>query len=227
MTACGQVSGWIRGQQAMNRGDRQEGRLSPPRLAWLIVTWFSAHGVRDAVRVDMEDRFTQMAVRDLGSARRWYWGQALRCLNPFHRLNIRSRQLQRLRVSRGSLFTGFTQDLRYGLRGLVQQPGFTITAVLTLGVGIGATTAIFSVVNGVLLRPLPYHEPERLVNVWQVNTDWFDSPNLALRSWANEFPLSQPTFRDWEELNPVFQSIGAYSDRTYTLADDADAFPGG
>jgi putative ABC transport system permease protein len=101
----------------------------------------------------------------------------------------------------------------------MKQPGLAVTAVLTLGIGIGATTAIFSVVNGVLLRPLPYPEPDRLVNVWQVNKSWFDSPNLSLRSWADEFPASMPTFHDWEDLNSVFENVGAYDDRSYTLLE--------
>jgi hypothetical protein len=91
------------------------------------------------------------------------------------------------------------QDLRYGARMLLKNPGFTLIAALTLALGIGANTAIFSIVNAVLLRPLPYWEPERLVQAWVTNpkaTRWGD--------W-----VSHPDFLDWREQNTVFDEIGA------------------
>jgi putative ABC transport system permease protein len=186
-------------------------------LALFIVTLFAARGVRDAIQGDLAERFTQMARDNVAAARRWYWYQAIRCLSPSHRWAVALPRRSLPELVRQAFLGGSLQDLRYAARGLRARPGFSVTAVLTLGIGIGATTAIFSVVNGVLLRPLPYAEPDRLVNVWQVNEGWFNSPNVGLRTWANSFPVSMPVLRDWEELNPVFQSVGVYDDRTYTL----------
>ena len=78
------------------------------------------------------------------------------------------------------------QDLRYGIRMLLKNPAFTLIAGFTLALGIGANTAIFSVVNAVLLRPLPYPEPERLVRLWESNPG---------RGWP-EFSVSAPNFAD-------------------------------
>jgi putative ABC transport system permease protein len=90
------------------------------------------------------------------------------------------------------------QDLRYGARMLLKNPGFTLIAVLTLGLGIGANTAIFSVVNGVLLRPLPYHEPERIVTL--LNKGWFPvSPANFLDFRANSRSFTQMAAAEaWE-----------------------------
>ena len=191
--------------------------VRPPRLALLIVTLFAARALRDAVQGDLAERFTLMAREDVVAARRWYWYQAIRCLAPSHRLVVALPRRSPPGLVRRAYLGGILQDLRYAARGLLARPGFSVAAVLTLGIGIGATTAIFSVVNGVLLRPLPYAEPDRLVNVWQVNEEWFGSPNQGLRAWANSFPVSMPVLHDWEELSPVFESVGAYDDRTYTL----------
>ncbi len=201
----------------MSTGSRHNG-VRPPRLAEFLVARFATRDVRDVIRGDLAERFAKMAQVDVRRANRWYWRQALQCLNPLHRFAVRPPRTLRSTFQPRALSVGILQDFRYGARGLTRRVGFTFTAVVTLGIGIGATTAIFSIVNGVLLRPLPYPKSDRLVNVWQVNTNWFDSPNLSLRSWADEFPASMPTFNDWEELNHVFLNIGAYDDRQYTLS---------
>jgi putative ABC transport system permease protein len=93
------------------------------------------------------------------------------------------------------------KELRYGIRSLLKHPGFTAIAVITLALGIGANTAMFSVINGVLLRPLPYHEPDRLVTIWE------ESPQRGLY----QLPVSFANFRDWVDQNHVFEQISAYT----------------
>jgi putative ABC transport system permease protein len=95
------------------------------------------------------------------------------------------------------------QDLRYGLRMLGKNPGFTLIAVLTLALGIGANTAIFSVVNGVLLRPLPYFEPERLVMVWA------EQPIQQGQLGVTDYPVTVADFVDWRNQNQVFEHMAA------------------
>jgi predicted permease len=101
--------------------------------------------------------------------------------------------------------TNFWQDVRYGLRVLLKNPGFTAIAVLTLALGIGANTALFSVVNGVLLNPLPYPDPERLVAVYSNS----DSSGMGSISYAN--------FLDWQRDNHSFSALGAFRTEEYNL----------
>src|ERR1051325_7818285 len=93
------------------------------------------------------------------------------------------------------------QDLQYGLRMLVKHPGFTLITLLTLALGIGANTAIFSVINAVLLKPLPFKEPDRIVRVWAT-----DRNRAEFRR-----PASYPNFVDWREQNQAFEYTAAYS----------------
>jgi putative ABC transport system permease protein len=105
------------------------------------------------------------------------------------------------------------QDIKYALRGLRRVPGFALVAVLTLALGIGANTAIFSVVNGVILRPLGYPRPEQLVYI----TSQFPSMGF------NQFWMSAPEFFEFRERNRSFSAVGAYT--TGALNIEADGRP--
>src|SRR5258706_6341275 len=97
------------------------------------------------------------------------------------------------------------QDLRYGLRTLLKTPGFTAVAVLTLALGIGANTAIFSVVNAVLLKPLAYRDPSRLMMAFESNQS---SPR------GNVSPAN---FLDWRAQNKVFEQLAASMKQGFVL----------
>ena len=126
------------------------------------------------------------------------------------------RAKEECRDARGvSLVESLLRDVRFGARVLLKNPGFSITAVLTLALGIGANTAIFSVVNTVLLRPLPYKNADRLVTVWTYN---------RTRGYTTEL-VSPLDFQDWRAENHVFEGLAASTDAAYTLTGSGEPVP--
>ena len=106
------------------------------------------------------------------------------------------------------MFSNVIRDVRFGLRQLWKAPGFSVVAILTLGLGIGSSSAIFSVVNGVLLRPLPYPEPDALVRVHELVPQY------------GRFSVAPANFLDWRTQNKSFERIAAYSGTSGTLIWD-------
>src|SRR5215831_18312652 len=108
------------------------------------------------------------------------------------------------------LLHGLAVDLRFGLRMLRKAPGFTAAAVLTLALGIGANTVIFSLVNGLLLRPLPYPDPDQLAIVWEKD----DSGQRQNTTFA--------TYTDWKAMSNSFQELALYRSWQPTLTVSGD-----
>src|SRR5580658_2623625 len=102
------------------------------------------------------------------------------------------------------------QDIRYGIRMLAKNPGCTLIAVLTLALGIGANTALFSVVNGVILNPLPYPQPDQLVMLYE------NSPAFE------KFSISYPNLKDWQRSNSTFAEIAGYRSDDFTIAGSGE-----
>ena len=139
------------------------------------------------------------------------------------------------------------QDLRYAARQLARRPGFTSIAVLTLALGIGASTAVFSVVNSILLRPLSYGQPDRLVMVWERNRarprdhnvvnpanylDWKDRAtsftDLAAFTWSQAtFTGGEPENVDGRAVTPNFFSVLGLNPKLGRVFTAEEALPGG
>ncbi|MFG1690977.1 permease prefix domain 1-containing protein [Gemmatimonadota bacterium] len=123
-----------------------------------------------------------------------------------------SRQHERA-VRRTAMMESLVQDIRYAMRVLVKSPGFSLVAILILALGIGANATVFSIVNGVLLSPLPYDDPEELVWV----AERMESGGQNWVAWAN--------YRDWREEAQSFQGLSAYNAWTATvLGGDRPAY---
>ncbi|HEX9760149.1 MAG TPA: ABC transporter permease [Candidatus Acidoferrales bacterium] len=107
------------------------------------------------------------------------------------------------------------QDLRFSWRMLIKKPGFTVVAILTIALGIGANSAIFSVVDVVLLRPLPYQDPNQLVHLWQTRSNRdFDRAEA-----------SYPAYLDWQQRNRVFTGLAGYNGTSFTLSGSDEELP--
>src|SRR5262245_31842658 len=110
------------------------------------------------------------------------------------------------------MITDFSQDLRYSARMLLKSVNYTLIAVITLGLGIGANTAIFSVINTVFLNPLPYAEPERLTLIWTK----LEKIGLA-QNW-----VSEPEILDFREQSKLFESFGVVNGGSFSLTGSGE-----
>jgi len=110
-----------------------------------------------------------------------------------------------------------TQNIRYALRTLAKQPAFAAIIIITFALGIGANTAVFSVLNAVLLRPLPFKEPEKIVALAPYDM------RVGADNVNDKSTCSYPDFLDWREENRVFERVAVYTHQSLTLTDGKEA----
>ena len=183
--------------------------MTPPRIPRVLVGAAVDPVERRYVLSDLEEEYEALsAARGRAVANRWYWSQALRSVPPSLGRRLRRRPRGPERPWRGhGLLGSLIQDARYAIRGFRRTPGFTAVALVTLMIGIGASTAIFTVVNAVLIRPLPFSEPDQLVRVREMRLEGnTPSPHV-----------SPPNFVDWREQNTTFSYMSVVSRASFVL----------
>ncbi len=194
---------------------------NPPAIARALILALTPSRWRGQIEGDLlEGYVAHHRSKGAWRARLWYWRQ----LFSVDVIRLRRMSLDgevgrsaRARVRRRGQ-DGFLQDVRYALRATRKSPAFSLVIVATLAIGIGANTAIFSIVSGVLLRPLPYDNPEELAMVFRT----------VPRFGFNRSTASYPDFADWRAGTTSFTSLAAYTytNATYMGADGAERLDG-
>ena len=172
--------------------------LYPPRFARLLLSLFLAGERREVVIGDLDEEFLRDVLPARGRVRAhlWYWHHAAASA-------VASRRVPRSPTRRNSgplrLVDATMRDLRFAIRNAARTPGFTAVAILTLAFGVGANTAIFTLVNETLLRPLPYDDPDRLVLLW----------NRREAAGAGKVAIAAPDVLDYRARSQAFQGVAA------------------
>ena len=184
----------------------------PPELPARLLTLRLSPQWRDYVLGDLEEEFRARAERSPRAARTWYWRQALRCLIAPPRPSTATLQIPK----REPFMRTLLPDFRYAFRVLLRTPSFTVAVIAVLALGIGANTAIFSIVNAVLLRPLPFERSDRLMRLFHIPPqDTF--PGLPT------FSVSPANFYDWQRSATQFEGMAIYRFRPFVLTGGANA----
>jgi putative ABC transport system permease protein len=192
----------------------------PPGLAVRLLARRVPAAWREFVIGDLEEEFHARAATSLPGARRWFWRQTLRCL---------IRPPQSAQPYPYSTFSPgdpwmrtLLSDIRYGLRVLRRSPSFALAVIVLFALGIGANTAIFTIVNTVLLRPLPFSDSDRLVRVFHV-------PPQSTFPGMKTFSVSPANFYDWQRSARSFEAMALYRFREFALTGDdgAESIVGG
>ena len=186
--------------------------MSLPRFAVRLLAWRLREPWGEFIIGDLEEEFQARRAASPPRAQLWLWRQIARCLvfpPP------RPQQLPSIATG-DSIVQTILSDLRYAVRSLVRAPAFALAVVAVLALGIGANTAIFSIVNAVLLRPLPFEDPERLVRLFHV-------PPQNTFPGIKRFSVSAANFFDWKRAAESFDGMAIYRTRQFALTGTGTA----
>ncbi len=187
----------------------------PPALARRLLRLFLPNDLRVWTLADIDHRYGVLRDRDGPvMARRWYRRQVWHALRVALGRRTDPPIATRRPLTRHQgpeIMNTLLRDMRQAVRVLAQNRGFTIVAVLTLGLGVGANTALFSIINGVLLRPLPFEQSQELVVIYEVSQQ------------SGTGSTAEGTFLDWREQTETLTDIAAWGNVSFILQTDDDA----
>jgi len=189
----------------------------PPHLAVWLLRLVLPPDRYETIAGDLEEKF-RLDVQPLAGARvarRWYWRQSLSI--TVSRLLARSALPSPTPPRTGAPMQGIPQDIRYAVRTLVKAPVFTLIAVVTLALGIGANTAIFTLVNGLLLKPLPFAHPDELMMVHLLRPDREGGPGVF-----RELVWSYPKYEVFRDEQQVFSEHALFAGREWSLTGNGE-----
>jgi len=184
-------------------------KINSPRFAIWLLSLRLRDEWRDFVVGDLEEEFATRSGDSRLAARAWFWWQTMRCLVAPPAVRPHTRQLERLRGD--STMRSLIADVRYALRVMSRTPSFAVAVIGVMALSIGANTAIFSIVNAVLLRPLPLEEPERLVRLF------------TRTPGGRAFELSPGKFYDWQRDARSFEGMAMYRFSQFALSGTGTA----
>ena len=181
-----------------------------PRLPQALLRVLLPRGLAgDALLGDLQQEFARRAHEDgRNQAQRWYWGQTVSLGSRYLWERLTPPNVPRLK--KHSMVDSLRQDLQHAFRSLRKSPGLSALVILTIALAVGVNTAVFSVVNGVLLRPLPYEHPERLIQIRDITPQGWD------------FSLSPPNFVSYREQAALLDDAIAYGFTSLTLTGTGD-----
>jgi putative ABC transport system permease protein len=190
----------------------QSHAAQPPRIAeWLVRFATARSRYADAVLGDLREEFARVVASSPSTAPRWYWRRSLSIAWRFLPSRLRPSRAMNKASSGDPSMSTFLNDLRFGARTLRRSPSFTIAAIVALGLGTGSAAGVFSLLRGVVLRPLPYAQPDRLVMLWETN---------HAKSLEHEL-ISPVNFGDYRGLTNVFEDAAAWWRPQINLTDDS------